>query len=51
MTASRNADKGGQREALRGEVRELRAMMAEHVEVLEAARAVHFVDLAGQDRK
>ena len=37
-SASRNADKGGRREALRAEVRELRAMMAEQGEALEAVQ-------------
>ena len=37
-SASRNADKGGQRKALREEVRELRAMMAEQGEALNAVQ-------------
>ena len=43
-SASRNADKGGRREALRAEVREMRAMMAEHGEELEAARVAMSVN-------
>ncbi len=50
-SASRNADKGGRREALRAEVRELRAMMAVHGEALEAALAMISVDSTQADRK
>jgi hypothetical protein len=47
--ASRNADKGGRREALRAEVRELRAMMDDHDEAFAAVREVIRADLTGLD--
>ena len=47
-SVSRNADNGGKREAMRQLSREMRAMMAEHGEVLETVRIALSVDLLDQ---